>query len=165
MRTSDRSGWVNTTHDWAASVDMVHLDAIRSDPDVYAPGGLLHLVLEVLAYADDEAEALGRRGKCIVTVHSDGSVSIADDGRGTDTRRDSHGAVIKKPVMTTQDLRFFESQHGVLLPDGRVRRGMSVVSALSRWLLHTNRRENRAWTQRYEHGIPTTDLVPIDSAR
>ena len=164
MPSSDPSAWTNTTHDWADSVDMVHLDAIRSDPEAYAPGGLQQLVLEVLAYADDEAEALGRRGKCVVTVHTEGSVSVTDDGRGTDTRCDSHGTVIKKPVMATKDLRFFESQHGVLLPDGHVRRGMSVVSALSCWLTHTNRRQNGAWTQRYEHGLPTTDLVPIDSS-
>jgi DNA gyrase subunit B len=39
---------------------------------------------------------------------------------------------------------------------------MSVVAALSEWLVHTNRRRGGAWTQRYEHGIPVTDLVPID---
>ncbi len=39
---------------------------------------------------------------------------------------------------------------------------MSVVAALDEWLTHTNRRRNGAWTQRYEHGIPVTDLVPID---
>ena len=165
MPTSDPSVWANTTHDWTAAVDMVHLQSIRSDPETYAPGGLRHLLLEVLAYANDEAEALGRRGKCVITVHTDGSVSVADDGRGTDTRRDSHGAVIKKPVMATKDLRFFDSQHGVLLPDGHLRRGMSVVSALSRWLIHTNRRQGGAWTQGYERGLPTTDLVPVDSSQ
>jgi topoisomerase IV subunit B len=164
MSTPDPSRWANTTHDWAASVDVLHLDTIRGDPEAYAPGGLLHLVLEVLAYADDEAKALGRRGRCVVSVYPDGSVSVADDGRGTDTRRDSHRLLTKKPVMSTKDLRFFESQRGVLLPDGHVRRGMSVVSALSRWLIHTNRRQNGAWTQRYEHGLPTTDLVPVDSS-
>jgi DNA gyrase subunit B len=38
---------------------------------------------------------------------------------------------------------------------------MSVVAALSEWLVHTNRRRNGAWTQRYAHGVPVTDLVPI----
>lgn len=38
---------------------------------------------------------------------------------------------------------------------------MSVVAALSRWLIHTNRRLDGAWTQRYEHGIPSSDLVPL----
>lgn len=38
---------------------------------------------------------------------------------------------------------------------------MSVVAALSDWLVHTNRRINGSWTQRYERGIPVTDLNPV----
>ena len=165
MATSDPASWVNTTHDWAASVDRVHLDSVRSDPDTYAPGGLLHLVLEVVAYANDEAEALRRPGRCVVTIHSDGSVSVADNGRGTDTRRGGDGEMVKKPVMATNDLRFFDRWHEVLLPDGAPRRGMSVVAALSRWLTHTNRRQNGAWTQRYDYGVPTSALEPIESTQ
>ncbi|MER7250963.1 hypothetical protein [Kribbella sp. NPDC000426] len=153
--------WVNTTHDWAASVDRAHLDAILADSDRYAPGGVLHLVLEVLAYPDDEAESVGRRGQCSVTLHEDGSISIADNGRGTDTRVDPQGNVVKKPVMATKDLRFFDDPAAPLLPDGHPRRGMSVVAALSDWLVHTNRRVNGSWTQRYEGGIPVTDLEPV----
>ncbi len=51
-----------------------------------------------------------------------------------------------------------------MLPGGHPRRGMSVVAALSEWLVHTNRRRYRAWTQRYERGIPVTDLIPIPDA-
>jgi DNA gyrase subunit B len=100
--SSDRAAWVNTTHDWAVDVDHDHLETIRSDPHRYAPSGLLHLVLEVMAYANDEAEALNRRGTCVVAVYPDGSVSLADNGRGTDTRRDGNGDVVKKPVMATK---------------------------------------------------------------
>jgi topoisomerase-4 subunit B len=155
--------WINTTHDWAASVDRDHLGAIRADVERYAPGGVLHLVLEVLAYADDEAESAGQRGQCTVTLHEDGSISIADNGRGTDTRVDDHGNVVKKPVMATKDLRFFDDPAAPVLPDGHPRRGMSVVAALSDWLTHTNRRANGSWTQRYERGIPVTDLEPVAS--
>lgn len=38
---------------------------------------------------------------------------------------------------------------------------MSVIAALSEWLVHTNRRRNGSWTQRYEYGVPVTDLTPI----
>lgn len=155
--------WVNTTHDWAASVDRDHLSAIRADVERYAPGGVLHLVLEVLAYADDEAESAGQHGHCSVTLHDDGSISIADNGRGTDTRVDEHGNLVKKPIMATKDLRFFDDPSAPLLPDGHPRHGMSVVAALSEWLVHTNRRTNGSWTQRYEHGIPVTSLDPITS--
>lgn len=150
----------NTTHDWAIAVDGDHLARIRRDPATFAPGGVQHLVLEVIAYAADEAEA-NNGGRCVVTFHRDGSVSVSDDGRGTATRVDDRGRVVKKPVMSTKDLRFFDSPDAQLLADGHPRRGISVVAALSEWLVHTNQRRNGAWTQRYEHGVPVTDLVPI----
>ncbi|MEV4921512.1 ATP-binding protein [Streptomyces roseoverticillatus] len=157
-----RSSWRNTTHDWASTVDLGHLASVRQDAGTYAPGGVRHLVLEVLAYAADEAECNDRgEGRCVVTLHLDGSVSVADDGRGTDTRLDDRGQVVRKPVMATKDLRFFGHPGAQLLPDGHPRRGMSVVAALSEWLVHTNRRRNGSWTQRYEHGVPVTDLTPV----
>ena len=125
-----------------------------------APGGVLHLILEAIAYPLDEALHAGA-GRCTVNLQADGSVSVADDGRGTDTRRDADGTPVRKPVMATRDLRFFDSPDAPTLPDGHLRRGMSVVAALSTWLVHTNYRQDGAWTQRYEHGIPVTDLVPI----
>ncbi|MFK0252294.1 ATP-binding protein [Streptomyces sp. NPDC090445] len=154
------ASWRNTTHDWASTVDVDHLALIRNDPAGHAPGGLRHLVLEVVAYAADEAEATGG-GHCTVTLHADGSVSVTDDGRGTDTRLDADGRAVKKPVMATKDLRFFDHPEAELLPDGRPRRGMSVVAALSERLLHTNRRAGGAWVQRYAYGVPATGLTPI----
>lgn len=160
---TSRADWINTTHDWAASVDRAHLDAIRAEPERYAPGGVRHLLLEVLAYPEDEAESAGTRGRCSVELHADGSIAVTDNGRGTDTRVDEHGDVVKKPVMATKDLRFFDDPSAPLLPDGYPRRGMSVVAALSEWLVHTNRRTNGSWTQRYEYGVPVTGLEPIES--
>lgn len=150
----------NTTHDWAIAVDADHLTRIRRNPATFAPGGLQHLLLEVIAYAADEA-SVRSGGRYVVTFHRDGSVSVSDDGRGTATRLDGRGRATKKPVMSTKDLRFFDAPGAQLLPDGHSRRGISVVAALSEWLVHTNRRHDGAWTQRYEHGIPVTGLVPI----
>ncbi|MFI7386337.1 ATP-binding protein [Streptomyces sp. NPDC049813] len=155
-----RPAWHNTTHDWGSSVDPAHVQRIRRDPAAYAPGGVRHLILEVVAYAADEAEC-GGGGRCRITLHPDGSVSVSDDGRGTDTRFDEDGRAVKKPVMATKDLRFFDDPGAARLPDGHPRRGMSTVAALSTWLVHTNRRRGGSWTQRYEHGVPTTDLTPI----
>ncbi len=155
-----RASWRNTTHDWAGTVDLDHLAHIRRSPAAFAPGGPLHLILEVVAYVADEAE-YGNGGHCRITLFPDGSVAVADDGRGTDTRVDEQGRVVKKPVMATKDLRFFDLPDAPRLPDGHARRGMSVVAALSAWLVHTNRRANGSWTQRYEHGVPTTGLEPI----
>ncbi|MFJ7587603.1 ATP-binding protein [Streptomyces sp. NPDC097617] len=157
-----RDSWVNTTHDWAGTVDADHLGRIRKEPAEFAPGGPRHLVLEIVAYAADEAASRGG-GRCEITLHADGSVSVKDDGRGTDTRFDEHGRVVKKPVMATKDLRFFDSPDAERLPDGHPRRGMSVVAALSEWLIHTNRRLNGSWSQRYERGAPVTGLEPVES--
>ncbi|MEU6370028.1 hypothetical protein ABZ876_30975 [Streptomyces sp. NPDC046931] len=99
----------------------------------------------------------------MITLYRDGSLSVVDDGRGTDTRVDEHGRIVKKPVMASKDLRFFDSPHAERLPDGYPRRGMSVVAALSEWLIHTNRRRDGAWTQRYELGVPVTDLTPLEA--
>ncbi len=157
-----RPRWVNSTHDWSATVDVQHLARIRADPTAFAAGAVVHLVLEVLAYADDEAEDQERRGRVSsVTVHPDGSVAVTDDGRGTDTRFDDHGEAIRKPVMATRDLRYFDTSPPVLLPVGSPRRGLSVVAALSRWLVHTNRRPDGSWTQTYDHALPTTGLTPV----
>lgn len=60
-----------------------------------------------------------------------------------------------------QRFTFFDSPNAAILADGHPRRTISVVAALSEWLIHTNRRLNGSWTQRYEHGIPVTDLTPI----
>jgi hypothetical protein len=51
-----------------------------------------------------------------VTLHADGSVSVADDAHGTDTRVDAARRVIKKPVMATKDLRFFDHPDAETLP-------------------------------------------------
>ncbi|MGN6301695.1 MAG: ATP-binding protein [Angustibacter sp.] len=157
------STWRTTTHEWAATVDPAHLAHIRQHPGDYAPGGVLHLVLEAIAYPADEA-LVTRAGHCVVTLHGDGSVSVADDGRGTDTRYDEHGTPLKKPVMATRDVRFFDAPDAPTLADGHPRRGMSVVAALSSWLVHTNHRGNGSWTQRYEHGVPVTGLQPVAPA-
>jgi DNA gyrase subunit B len=151
---------VNSSHDWSRQVDVEHLDAIRRQPNVFAPGGVRHLLLEVLAYPSEEAEDLGA-GRALVTFHPDGSISVTDEGRGTVTQVDGQGRAVRKPVMATRDLRFFDSPEPPLLPDGQPRRGMSVVAALSVWLVHTNRRDGSAWTQRYERGVPVTDLTPV----
>ncbi len=103
------SEWRNTTHDWAGSVDLDHLARIRRNREEFAPGGVAHLVLEVLAYAAEEAESTGG-GRAVVTVHSDG-----------------HGGFVKKPVMSTKDLRFFDSPEPEKLPDGHPRRGVPVT--------------------------------------
>ncbi|KQR08601.1 hypothetical protein [Cellulomonas sp. Leaf334] len=158
---TERASWAVSTHDWSTDLDLVHLARIRSRPTLYGAGGRRHLLLEVLAYANEEAESLGRPGHAVVTLRADGTVTVADDGRGTDTRLDGNGDVIRKPVMSTRDVRFFDAVDGPRLPDGLPRRGISVVSALSPLLVHENHRANGAWSQTYRHGVPDDELRAV----
>lgn len=159
----ERSTWTVTTHEWSTDVDRHHLAEIQDDRDRYAVGGRRHLLLEVLAYANDEAEHLGRVGRATVLMRPDGAVTVVDDGRGTDTRTDSDGHIVRKPVMATRDVRFFDAPSGSSLPDGLPRRGMSTVAALSAELVHENHRFEGAWSQTYRHGVPDDDLHTIST--
>jgi topoisomerase-4 subunit B len=142
-----------TTHDWAQPVDEGHVQLVRGDASRWRALGVNHLVLEVIAYAVDEA-AEGSTRTIDVSVLRDGSVVVVDDGRGTDTRLDVDGSWQVKPIMATADLRFFGVPGAPVLADGRPRAGMSVVAACSQWLEHTNVRSDGAWTARYELGLP-----------
>ncbi|GGO61895.1 hypothetical protein [Nonomuraea cavernae] len=63
-----RAFWSNTTHDWGSGVHVDHLTHIRQRPATFAPGGVPHLILEVVAHAAVEAEGRsstsGRTGLC-----------------------------------------------------------------------------------------------------
>ena len=159
---SERSSWQTTNHDWRRDVDAEHLaDVRRRLGPAGLAGGVRHLILEVLAYPNDEAESQGRIGQATVTYRGDGWVAVDDDGRGTDTRRDSDGRIIRKPIMATADVRFFEQIHAPLLPDGLPRRGISTVAALSRELVHDNHRGEGSWSQTYRYGIPDDELAAL----
>ena len=135
------AAWTNTTHDWRALVDEPHVRAVREQPEVSAPGGVRHFLHEVLGYVADEADAVG------------GTVRVRDHGRGTDTRGDGHGRMIRKPVMATKDLRCLDGPSARVLPDGHPRRGMSVVAALRDWLVHDGDRA------RMQSGLPMLQLT------
>ncbi len=97
-------------------------------------------------------------------IHASFPEQVAEAGRGTQTRFDEPGEPVHKPVMSTKDLRFFDDPAAPVLPDGHRRRGISVVAALSTWLVHENRRAEGSWTRRYEHGVPVGDLEVIPAA-
>ncbi|MFI5712287.1 hypothetical protein [Kribbella sp. NPDC051620] len=153
-----------TTHEWTHVPDAEHIAAIRAGSARYSRGGLAHLVLEVVAYPVDEAEA-GTTDRVLVTLHSDGSISVEDNGRGTNVFFDQHGKPMVKPIMATRDVRFFDNPAAESLPDGLPRTGISVVAALSSWLIHENRRMDGAWTRRYDHGLPETALTEVEAGR
>ncbi|HHH79432.1 MAG TPA: DNA topoisomerase (ATP-hydrolyzing) subunit B [Thermoplasmatales archaeon] len=138
------------------------LEAVKKNPAMYIGStderGLHHLIYEVVDYAIDVALA-GYCSEITVTLNKDGSVTIEDNGRGIPI---SEHKKYKKSgvelVMTTLHAggKFDKSVYKV--SGGLHGVGVSVVNALSKWLEVKVRREGKEYFQRYEYGIPVTEL-------
>ena len=149
------------TYDAGNITVLEGLEAVRKRPGMYigsvSTKGLNHLVYEIVDNAVDEHLA-GFCERIEVTLESDGSATIVDDGRGVPVGMHAKGISAARLVYTTLHAggKFDDSSyktsgglHGV---------GSSVVNALSEYLDIEISREGAVHHDRYERGIPIIEL-------
>ena len=141
------------------------LQPVRMRPGMYIGStgsrGLHHLVYEVVDNAVDEALA-GYCTQVRVELHKDGSVSVRDNGRGIPT--DPHPVTRKSALETVLTVLHAGGKFGgsgYSVSGGLHGVGISVVNALSEWLVVDVWRQGQRYTMDFKRGEPQGGLDKV----
>ncbi|MBT6273831.1 MAG: DNA topoisomerase IV subunit B, partial [Chromatiales bacterium] len=150
---------MSTTYDASTIEVLKGLEPVRKRPGMYTdttrPN---HLVQEVVDNSVDEAIA-GHATSIHVTLHDDGSIAVADDGRGMPVDQHEEGVSTVEVILTRlhaggkfsdKNYQFSGGLHGV---------GISVVNALSKRLDVAVRRDGQEWQMSFASGDKVSELT------